>query len=127
MRNWQKFTAALVIAAFGAISLAAPTARAHHGWRWAESDNSEITGTLKSVKLGNPHGEVTLDVDGEEWTAEIGQPWRNDRAGLTDDILKAGITMTIRGHRAADANKKLIKAERVVIDGKSYDLYPGRD
>lgn len=126
MRNWQKFTAASLIAAFGAISAVAP-AQAHHGWRWAESDNSEVTGTLKSVKLGNPHGEVTLDVEGEEWTAEIGQPWRNDRAGLTAEILQAGITMTIRGHRAADESKKLIKAERVVIDGKSYDLYPDRD
>ncbi len=127
MRNWQTFMAALLIAVSGAISVAAPSAHAHHGWRWAESDNSEITGTLKSVRLGNPHGEMTLDVDGEEWTAEIGQPWRNDRVGLTPEILKAGITVTVRGHRSADESQKLIKAERVVIDGKTYDLYPGRD
>ena len=37
---------------------------AHHGWRWAENENSEITGTIKSVRLGNPHGEMTILVNG---------------------------------------------------------------
>jgi hypothetical protein len=114
---------ALLMAAF----VAAPAVDAHHGWRWAENENSEITGTVKSTKLGNPHGLVTMDVNGEEWTAEVGQPWRNDRAGLTPAMLKAGVTITIQGHRATDKAQKVIKAERVVIDGKSYDLYPERD
>jgi hypothetical protein len=35
--------------------------------------------------------------------------------------------MTIHGHRAIDKNKKVIKAERVIIDGKTYNLYPDRD
>jgi hypothetical protein len=34
------------------------------------------------VQLGNPHGIVIFVVDGEEWTAEVGQPWRNEQAGL---------------------------------------------
>lgn len=107
--------------------LTVTSASAHHGWRWAESDNSEITGTIKSKTLGNPHGTVVLDVNGEEWTAEVGQPWRNDRAGLTAEIMAMGVTMTVKGHRATDKTKKVIKAERVVIDGKTYELYPERD
>ena len=125
MQNWRIAMIAVALAAsFGASVL---SAQAHHGWRWAENENSEITGTIKSKKLGNPHGTVVLDVNGEEWTAEVGQPWRNDRAGLTAEILATGVTITIKGHRAADKNKKVIKAERVVIDGKTYELYPGRD
>jgi hypothetical protein len=31
------------------------------------------------------------------------------------------------GHRHADPNKKVFKAERVLIDGKKYDLYPDRN
>ena len=103
------------------------SAAAHHGWRWAEDGNSEITGKITSVKLGNPHGLVMLEVSGEEWTAEVGQPWRNHQAGLTDDKLTAGVTLTIKGHRSADKNQKVIKAERVVIDGKIYNLYTDRD
>lgn len=127
MRIWKTALAACLVAALGMSALTANSAFAHHGWRWAESGNSEVTGTIKSKRLGNPHGEVTLDVDGAEWTAEVGQPWRNERAGLTAEILETGVTMTVQGHRAADESKNLIKAERVIIDGKTYDLYPNRD
>jgi hypothetical protein len=119
-----KFTA-LVLLLLG-VWFAQP-AGAHHGWRWAEDGNSEVTGKITSVKLGNPHGLVMLNVNGEEWTVEVGQPWRNHQAGLTDDKLTAGVTLTIQGHRAADKKLKVIKAERVVIDGKTYNLYPDRD
>ena len=38
-------------------------ARAHHGWGWASAEEFEISGVITAVRLGNPHGEVTLDVD----------------------------------------------------------------
>jgi hypothetical protein len=103
------------------------TAAAHHDWRWAEEANSEITGTIKTVQPGNSHELVMLDVNGEEWTAEVGQPSRIHQAGLADDKLAPGLTLTIQGHRAADKALKVIKAERMVIDGKTYSLYPDRD
>lgn len=106
--------------------LSAGPAAAHHGWRWAEDENFEITGIITEAKLGNPHGLLTLDVKGETWTAEVGQPWRNDRAGLTDAMLSPGKEVTIRGHRSKDPKERLIKAERVIIGGKVHDLYPDR-
>lgn len=111
-----------VLAAF----LAASTAQAHHGWAWATGEEFEITGTIQSVRLGNPHGEVTIDVDGEAWVVEVGQPWRNDRVGLNKEILSQDREITVHGHRSAKEGERLVKAERIVIDGESYDLYPGR-
>lgn len=125
MQTLRMIAGALVLSFL--VGLTALPASAHHGWGWAELGNSEITGIIKAVRLGNPHGTVTLDVDGEEWTAEVGQPWRNRRAGLTREILATGVTMTVKGHRALDQTKKVIKAERVIIDGQTYDLYPERD
>lgn len=58
MRHLLSFILALCVA------LALPV-RAHHGWAWAEEANSELTGTIVAVKLGNPHGELTVDVDGQ--------------------------------------------------------------
>lgn len=107
--------------------LAAGPAAAHHGWRWAEDDNFEITGVIREAKLGNPHGLLYLDVKGQRWTAEVGQPWRNERAGLSNARLVPGTEVTIRGHRAKDPKELLIKAERVIIGGKVHDLYPERD
>lgn len=117
---------ALAAALFLAVAVPG-AADAHHGWRWTEGTNTEMTGTITAVKLGNPHGEVTLDVGGEQWLVEVGQPWRNDRAGLTADMLAEGVEMTVIGEASADPDHKLIKAERVIIDGVEHVLYPGRD
>jgi hypothetical protein len=101
-------------------------ARAHHGWEWAEDKTFEITGVIKSAKLGNPHGLLKIDVKKEEWTVEVGQPWRNERAGLKDAMLVKGVELTIHGHRAKDPKQKVVKANRVVIKGQTYNLYPER-
>jgi hypothetical protein len=65
-------------------------AAAHHGWAWATDEEFEITGKIVGVKLGNPHGEVTIEVAGKHRLIEVGQPWRNEQAGLTADKLKPG-------------------------------------
>jgi hypothetical protein len=127
MLNRAKPLIAMIAAASVAWAGLAPLAVAHHGWNWAEAENSEITGTVEKVQLGNPHGEVTILVGGERWTVEVGQPWRNERAGLTPELLKAGVSITAQGHRSRDKNEKLFKAERLLIDGKPYNLYPDRD
>lgn len=99
---------------------------AHHGWGWATGEEFEITGEIVDVRLGNPHGEVGLLVEGVSWLVEVGQPWRNKRAGLTDELAK-GRTITVYGHRSTDESQRIVKAERVVIDGRDYVLYPGRE
>jgi len=106
--------------------LSSISAMAHHGWGWATDQEFEITGTIVAKRLGNPHGEVTLNVDGKEWLIEVGQPWRNQRAGLTDELLSEGREITIHGHKSAKPDERRVKAERIVIDGKDYNLYPDR-
>ena len=102
------------------------TALAHHGWTWAEDATFEVTGVITSAKLGNPHGILKLNAKGEEWTVEVGQPWRNHRAGLKDSMLVKGVELTVRGNRAKDPKLKVVKAARIVIKGQNYDLYPER-
>ncbi len=104
----------------------AGVAQAHHGWRWTDDGDFSLTGTVRIAQLGNPHGVLTMDVNGETWIAEVGQPWRNERAGLTEAMLVKGVELTIVGKRAADAGDRKVKAERVVIKGRNYDLYPER-
>lgn len=117
--------AALTVMA--AAALLPQGADAHHGWRWTASGNFELTGIIRESRLGMPHGELTVDVEGEMWTVEVGQPWRNERAGLTDEMLSVGKEITASGGRSSDAEEKLLKAERITIAGKLYELYPNRD
>jgi len=121
----RQFPVALLVLAAG--TLVAQGVSAHHGWGWASEEEFELTGKITNVRLGNPHGEVTLDANGEKWIVEVGQPWRNEQAGLTPELLSVGRILTVHGHRSKKHSEKLMKAERVIIDGKSHNLYPDRD
>jgi hypothetical protein len=109
-----------------AAGLAAAPALAHHGWRWTADGNFELTGVITSARLGMPHGILEVEANGETWTVEAGQPWRHERAGLDESLLKPGTEITVSGGRSADEADKRVKAERITIAGKLYDLYPGR-
>lgn len=102
------------------------SAWAHHGWRWTDDGQFELTARVEKAVLGNPHGVLTMNADGSRWEVEVGQPWRNERAGLTDAMMARGATLTIVGKRSADAKERRLKAERVIIGGKNFDLYPER-
>ncbi|MFY0991260.1 DUF6152 family protein [Halomonas sp. C05BenzN] len=111
----------LLLAVLGALLLVISPAQAHHGWTGGET--IELTGTITAARLGNPHGELTLDVEGEPWTVEVGQPWRNARAGLADGDLAEGVELRVSGEHAGE---RLMKAEQLWIGDAHYVLYPGR-
>jgi hypothetical protein len=102
-------------------------AYAHHGWAWTTGENIELTGIIEETKLGNPHGVLKVDVDGEVWTVEVGQPWRNQRSGLKEGDLAEGVEIRAIGEPSADLAEKRLKAERLILDGQEYVLYPDRD
>ena len=112
-----------------ALGLMAPTvgALAHHGWSWTTGGNIDLTGIVKAVRLGNPHGILKIDVEGEVWTAEVGQPWRNERAGLRDGDLAEGVDIRVVGEPAANLSERRIKVERLFLGKREYILYPGRN
>lgn len=99
---------------------------AHHGWGWATDAEFQVAGVAREVRNGNPHGTMVLATPQGNWTVEIGQPWRMTRAGVTEAILKPGTRLTVHGHRSARQGERLVKAERLVIGGKSFNLYPDR-
>jgi hypothetical protein len=117
----------LAVFAFSLALAAAAPSLAHHGWRWTADGNFELTGIIKTIKLGNPHGLLTVDADGEIWTVEVGQPWRHQRVGLEDAQFQAGKEIKVIGHRAEDPANLTVKAERLTLDGQEYVLYPNRD
>jgi hypothetical protein len=117
------------LAAWAAIGLLvfAGSALAHHGWAWTTSNNVELTGVITSVRLGNPHGRLEVKVNDETWTLEVGQPWRNERAGLREGDLAPGVEIRAIGEPAADISDKRLKVERFYLGEREYVLYPERD
>ena len=118
------FLATMLALGFGSL---ARDADAHHGWAWTTGKNIELSGTIVETKLGNPHGILKVDVDGTVWTVEVGQPWRNERAGLKDGDLVKGVTLKVSGEPAADPADKRLKAERLYLGDREFVLYSDRD
>lgn len=112
--------------ALAALLLLPLAAHAHHGWSWTTGGNIQVTGIIVDAKLGNPHGVLVIDVDGERWTVEVGQPWRNQRAGLKDGDLAPGVELKVEGEPSANLEDRLLKVERLWIGANRYELYPGR-
>ena len=66
------------------------------------------------------------DTQGTVWFVELGNPGRTTRSGFGADTADIGDTVTVIGNRDQDHAKAHMKAVRIVIDGRNYDMYPER-
>lgn len=112
---------ALVLATGGLVG----TAFAHHGWSWAEAGMIELTGTIASITIAPPHPIIAVDVEGETWTVELGNPAATQRAGFVEGVAEIGQEIVALGNRDADGSPRM-KAVRITIEGTAYDIYPER-
>ena len=119
----------LSIALAALITLAAAPLSAHHGWGGYFSEQFELTGTLETaVSLAGPHATAKMrTADGKVWDVVLAPGGRTERAGLREGIIPLGAKVTASGHRHRDQNKLEIKTERLMYNGKTYDVYPDRD
>lgn len=107
------------------VTLATPVL-AHHGWSWAEAEETTLQATITAISLAPPHPELTVtDETGREWVIELGNPGRTERAGFGEATAKPGDAVTILGNRALDGTP-LMKAVRITLNGTDYDFYPER-
>ncbi|KQV68084.1 DUF6152 family protein [Rhizobium sp. Root1220] len=116
----------MAISAILAVFLATGAA-AHHGWSWAEGEHTELRGTIEKVSMGGPH--PTLDVataaDGV-WLIELGNPRQTERSGFVEGSAKKGDPIVVLGNRSQKADEKRMKAVRITVADKRYDIYPER-
>jgi hypothetical protein len=112
--------------AIAASCLMVSTAAAHHGWSWAEGEQSELTGTIEKISFAPPHPSLVVKVEGQSWQVDLGNPGQTQRSGFTEASAEVGDDITILGNRSRDEGEKLIKAVRITIDGKNFDMYPER-
>ena len=110
----------------GLALLAAGPTLAHHGWSWTADGMFELKGIIKEIYIGNPHATLDIDVEGEIWRVELAPPSATMRAGFTEDVAKVGDEVTAIGNRSLDETEKRMKAVRVTVNGKTYDVYPSR-
>ncbi len=111
----------------GAIVVTSVPAVAHHGWSWAEDAQSELKGTIRSISMAPPHPSLqVVAADGVLWQIDLGNPNQTERSGFTATSAKPGDAIVILGNRHKDKTKMQMKAVRLTIAGKNYDMYPER-
>ncbi|MDR6756072.1 hypothetical protein J2Y48_001362 [Mycoplana sp. BE70] len=122
MRRFPGIAATIAITA-----LSATVALAHHGWSWAEEEQTELTGIVRAVVIAPPH--PTLDVETASdglWKVELGNPRQNQRSGFVEGSAKPGDQVVVLGNRSLDRDEKRMKAVRITVEGKVFDIYPDR-
>jgi hypothetical protein len=68
-----------------------------------------------------PYGLITLEIDRQSRTVILAPPVRMDFRGLTADMLKPGVSVTIEGFASMRSPNEL-RAEVITIDGQPFDL-----
>ena len=107
--------------------LSAVPVPAHHGWAGQGDEEFEITGTVeKALSLAGPHATMKIKVEGKVWDLTLAPPARTEKAGLKEDTIPVGATVTVHGHRSRDEKRLEIKTERVTWNGQTYNVYPDR-
>jgi hypothetical protein len=115
------------LAAATALLLGTVTAQAHHGWSWAEGEQMTLQGQIARISMAPPHPVLTVQAaDGGRWQVDLGNPSQTERSGFTGNTAQVGDAITVRGNRSKDAQALHMKAVRITVGGKNYDMYPER-
>ncbi|MBT6042257.1 MAG: hypothetical protein HOH14_02050 [Gammaproteobacteria bacterium] len=123
--NIQKSVIKMLLGAI--LSSAAVFASAHHGWSWYGNSAFILTAEVIDVDFGNPHDSLILkDADGQQWNVLLSPPARSRRAGLDDEKVNVGDTVTAYGHRRSEGDNFEMKTERLKVGEKIFNLYPDR-
>jgi hypothetical protein len=125
MRSLPIFVRRIVLGAAALGALALP-ASAHHGWAWTQDGFFELTGTITAIDYGNPHPTLDVEANGEVWRVDLATPRATASAGFMEDTAEVGDEVTAIGNRSRDESEKHMKAVRIVVKGKTYDVYPDR-
>lgn len=110
-----------------ALAIPASAALAHHGWSWADEEQTELSGTVRDIYIGQPHPTLQVETASDgTWTVELANPRQTERSGFREGSASPGDPVTALGHKSSNHAEKRMKAVRITIRDKVYDLYPDR-
>jgi hypothetical protein len=104
---------------------------AHHATA-AQYDISKtviLTGVVSKLDWSNPHVHAAIDVKKdqgveEQWDVELGSPGAVLVAGLSKDLLKPGVRVTVTGY-PGKSNRSLCAVEVKMADGATFTFTVG--
>jgi hypothetical protein len=104
----------------------APAASAHHGWAWTDGDPFRLVGVVEEVYIGHPHVTMKVRAADGVWDVDLAPLSATLRAGFDENAVAVGDEVACIGYRASDPGERHMKAARVIVGDRTYDVYPGR-
>lgn len=116
MSPFAKVALAAALAAMPAAALA------HHGWSsYNEAEPVTLTGPLKEVNWGNPHGTAKMNWQDKDWDVILAPVSRMTARGLTLDEINNGQRITLTGYVRRDGTAEM-RIERIKVGDKTVEL-----
>ncbi len=114
------------IAGVAVAAAAFPPAFAHHGWSWAEDERTELRGTVREVYIGQPHPTLRIEAADGVWIVELANPRQTERSGFSAGSARPGDPVVALGNRSRAPGERRMKAVRITVGSRTYDIYPER-
>ena len=128
MEHRRRSSAHAIVAVCIALSLSTWPVAAHHGWSTYGDSEFEVTGTVETaLSVGGPHATMRIRSNGQVWDVTLTPGPRTVEAGLKEGMIPVGAQVTAKGHRSRDAKRFEIKTEKLVWNGRTFNVYPNRD
>jgi hypothetical protein len=107
---------------------------AHHGDSGRYEDNlTTVTGTVSEIVLINPHSTLVLDVKDAsgkvtKWRGELGSAVQLRGWCWSQEIIKAGDTVSMKGRRLKNGSPYMTLSEEArVTNAAGKEIYKGND
>jgi hypothetical protein len=111
-----------VLGAIAAVALGTAPVLAHHGWgSYDASKPLTITGVIKHSTYEYPHVHAMIDHEGNTWEITLAPPSRMEARRAVLAVVKEGNVMAAYGY-ASTAKPHEMRAERITVDGTTYEM-----
>ena len=110
------------ITAIAGLALIAGAAAAHHGWgSYDAAKPVTVAGPIQTSKFENPHATITVKGEEKVWTVTLAPTSRMSSRGATAQVIAVGKTVSAYGYPST-ATPDEMRAERITVDGKTYEM-----
>jgi hypothetical protein len=95
---------------------------AHHGWGSYDATRPvTVAGPIITSKFENPHATITVRTSEKVWMVTLAPTSRMGSRGATAQVIAVGQNVSAYGYPST-AEKDEMRAERITVDGKTYEM-----
>jgi hypothetical protein len=111
-----------VVTFFAAVAFLSGAALAHHGWgSYDAAKPVTVAGPIVTSKFENPHATITVRSTDKVWTVTLAPTSRMSSRGATEKVVAVGNNVSAYGY-VSTVEKDELRAERITVDGKTYEM-----